>query len=313
MRSNNLSNSDRRPRALCSRASLVFAAWRAVCVALVVWLGAGAGVAAERAERIVSMSPNLTQALFMIGAGDRVVGVSDFCTSPAEVLSLPRVGGWANPNYERLIALQPDLIVVLGQHDAVADFGRRRGIEVQRIDMVSSATIRSGVLRLGELTGREDDATSFALRFDAELEALRQAADAIAPEQRPRVFISITRSPGSVASLFSIGGGNYLDEAVRLAGGVNVFADLRHPFPQVSQESLLVRRPDVILELTSGQAPTEAQRSRLVEDWRRFPTLPAVRSGRIVVLDDPEFLIAGPGFPDLVRRLRAAIHGDDAH
>jgi iron complex transport system substrate-binding protein len=263
-------------------------------------------------RRVISLSPNVTETIFALGAGDRVVGVSDFCRRPPAVLRLPRLGGLVNPNLERVVALRPDLIVLLGRSQAVEDLGRSAGIPVENVQMKSVATIRSGIMQVGKALGVEDRATSLTRRLDAELAALRAEADAVPIERRPRVFLSLTRQPGSVASLFTAGGGSFLDEAVTLAGGVNVMRDATQPFPQASQEALIERRPDVILEMEAGQNLSAKQRQSLIDDWRALGTLPAVAHGRVRVLTDEDLLEAGPNLPSIVRRLRAAIQSAGA-
>jgi iron complex transport system substrate-binding protein len=260
-------------------------------------------------RRIVSLSPNLTETLFALGAGDRVVAVSDFCIGPPEALALPRVGGWSNPNFESIVALNPDLIVVLGRHETAVEFAARRGIAVAQIPMMNVETIRSGIAELGRRLNCEDRASSLTAAIDARLAAF--AAEAADPDRPPpRVFISTVRAPGSLSTLYTVGGGSFLDQAVRLAGGVNVFNDVDQPFPQISGESLIVRRPEVILELEAGIELSVDQRKQLVEDWSAMPTLPAVRGGRIHILTDPDLLIAGPRLPELIERLRRAIRNE---
>jgi iron complex transport system substrate-binding protein len=281
---------------------------------MVAWIGllaaATSAVGGVPPRRVISLSPNLTETIFALGAGDRVVGVSDFCVGPPEALRLPRVGGWANPNFERIAALEPDLIVVLGRHEAVADFALRRGIAVAQVPMMNLATIRSGIADMGRLLDCQDRATSLTAAIDAQLAAFRAELAAHPDRPRPRVFMSMTRAPGAPATLFTIGGDSFLDEALRLAGGVNVFHDVAHPFPEVSRESLVARRPEVILELEAGAHFSPRQRRQLIDDWRPLAALPAVRDGRIDVLTDADLLIAGPGFPRIVRRLRQALWGE---
>jgi iron complex transport system substrate-binding protein len=258
-------------------------------------------------QRIVSASPNLTETIFALGAGDRIVGVSDFCTWPPAARELPRVGGWSNPSFERIAQLQPDLIVVLGQHEALSDFARRRGIPLAQIPMMSVPTIRSGILELGRILGRDDAATSLAASIDNRLAAFEADLAADPARPRPRVFISTARTPGSLATLFTVGGGSFLDEALRLAGGVNVYADLEQPFPQISKESLMLRRPEIILELEAGIELSPEQQRQLIGDWQPLAALPAVADARIHVLTNADLLIAGPRLPELVEQLRRAI------
>ena len=283
--------------------------WIALGMSLFAFMHASGTALGEEPRRIVSLSPNLTQTIFALGAGERVVGVGDFCNDPPAALRLPRVGGWSNPNYEVITALEPDLIVVLGRHEKVAEFARRRKIPLAQIPMDSVATIRSGTLELGRLLVREDAATSLTARFDAQLADFRRQLERHAGRPRARVYLSLTRKPGSLADLFTASGDSFLDEALRLAGGENIFHDVKQRYPQVSKESLVARCPEAILEIEAGARLSESQRRQLVDDWRGLSSIPAVRDGRIEILTDDILLLAGPRFPEIVEQLRKALWG----
>jgi iron complex transport system substrate-binding protein len=275
----------------------------------VLWLAAGARtLAAAPPERIIAFSPNLTEIIFLLGAGGRVVGVTDFCELPAAE-AIPRVGGPANPNFEMMTALRPDLIVTLGQAAEASRFARERGIPVESIDMDSLATIRTGIARLGEILDARDAATSLTTRMDARLAVLARRREVLRGTQPPpRVFLSLMREPGRLAVLYTVSGGTFLNEALEWAGGANIFSDIRHSWPQISKETLLVRRPEVILELAPGRDLTDTQADGLAADWDSLPALPAVRDGRVHVLSQEGLLIAGPGFPGIVEAFQNALY-----
>ena len=271
------------------------------------WAPAADAQGAPGPRRVVSLSPNITESIFAIGAGDLLVGVSDFCNDPPAARTLRRCGGWANTNFEVLVDLRPDLILVLGQHRKVRRFGEERGFPVRGVSMDSVATISTGLLELGRLLGREEAATSLTARIKAELSELQRELTARSVDHRPTVFVSIGRRPGSLAGIHTSTGGSFLDEAITLAGGRNVFADVRTYYPQASKESIVQRRPEVILELGVEQGLTARQKRALIEDWSDLPSLPAVKSGRIYALEGNDLLIPGPRLPEIVRRFRAAL------
>lgn len=279
------------------------------CFLLLSILGA-APVVAGPPKRVVSLSPNITESVFALGAGDLLVGVSDFCDYPPQVRSLKRCGAWSNTNYEVLSVLHPDLILVLGRHEKVREFGKERGIAVEGVNMDSAVTITSELLRLGRLLGREDAATSLTSRINAELAALKADLDKQPNRHHPSVLISIGRKPNSLADILTATGGSFLDEAITLAGGKNVFGDIRQYYPQVSKETIIVRRPEVILELTGGTNLTADQNRALIDDWKILPSIPAVQNGRIYVLPESYLSIPGPRVPQIVRRFRDVLYPD---
>jgi iron complex transport system substrate-binding protein len=196
-------------------------------------------------RRIVTLSPNLTETVFALGCGDRLVGVSDFCDYPEEAKKKQRCGGWANPNYEVLAMLSPDLVIVLGRHEKVSEFCQKRSIAVMQFDMDSIATIKNVLMTLGARLGVDDNAKRLCANIDRDLEALRVH---ITDANRPRVYISLSRQAGSLGTMLTTGKGTFVDELVTLAGGRNVFDDVKTPYIEASKEALVARRHDVILE-----------------------------------------------------------------
>jgi len=258
-------------------------------------------------QRIVATAPNIVECLFALGVGDRVVGVGDFCTWPPEARDKPRVGGEFNPNFERILALEPDLIVVQGKAEKVDDFSRRYGIRVLRVDMDDLATIYAGLRELGGAVGCRAEAERLVARIRLDL---AKVAHRVAGRRRPRVFLCLGRRAGSLRSLFSVGGTSFLSQVLEVAGGENVLADLEQPYPQVLNESLVQRAPEVILELHAGEELSDDVRRRLLGDWEAVASLPAVRSHRIHILTDDYLMIPGPRLAQVAARLAEALHPD---
>lgn len=266
-------------------------------------------VAAALSQRVISLAPNITESVFAIGAGDRVVGVTDFCKYPSEATQLQRCGGWSNPSLEILSALKPDLIIVQGQHDKVREFGRARGIAVEGVEMDSVASILAGLEKLGRLLDCEQGAQEEVGRIRERLAVFE--ARQIDAEARSAVFISIGRQAGSLSGVYTAAGGSFLDEALTLAGGRNIFADVTQPYPQASRESLISRSPDVILELAPGLDPADtATRDQLIADWQILSSIPAVRDGRIYVITDEFMLNPGPRVTLIIEKMQAALQAE---
>jgi iron complex transport system substrate-binding protein len=262
------------------------------------------------ARRIVALAPSIAETVFAVGAGAQLAGVSDFCVYPDAARALPSCGGWDNPNYETLTALKPDLILIQGRHEKIRQFGAARGLRVEDVDMNSVAGILAGIEKIGALTGRVDSATSLTAQIRSSLDRLARQTPPL--EKRPRVFVSVDRQPGSLEGIFTVAGGSFLDEAVALAGGRNIFADVDQPYPQASKESLVARRPEIILELaplTDGTGVAERRR-RLQADWQKLSSLPAVRNGKIRLIADDYILTPGPRLDLIVQRLHAAMYGE---
>lgn len=228
---------------------------------------------ARPAQRIVSLAPHLTEQLFAIGAGHRIVGTTEFADYPDEAKRIPRVARAHSVDLERIAALQPDLIAVWGSGfpPATLEALRRLGAPLFVSEPKTLADIAASLERLGTLTASAG-AGPVAAAFRARLDALRARYAARRPVT---VFYQIWPQP-----LMTLSGRHALSEAIRVCGGRNVFEDLAPIAPQVSVEAVLAADPEVIVTAEPGGRRTDA-----LEGWKRFPQLRAVRAGRLVTLD----------------------------
>lgn len=256
-------------------------------------------------RRVISLSPAMTEMLFALGAGDRVVGVTDFCNYPPEATRRPRCGGFLNPNLEAIAQLEPDLIVLQGLHDTVRDWCEANHREYVAFELDTLADMRAAIRSLGAKLGVSSSAEALIQRIDDELEAVRQRVAAAPPVT---VFVCTGRADGPPDVLNTCGGGSFLTELVTIAGGRNVFADLPELYPQPSLEALSEREPAAILDLRPGQEPDDAGRQRIVGEWGALATLPAVRNGRVTVLTEPHLLMPGPRVGATARAFARALH-----
>ncbi len=264
-----------------SPSALVTAALAALLV-----LGGGAGaevrvsddagetiVLPQPARRVVSLAPHLTEQLFAIGAGGRVVGTTDFADYPEAAKALPRVARAHNVDLERVAALQPDLIVIWGSGFPPATLAalRRLGVPVVVDEPSTLEAIATSMLRLGTLTAAPGAAEA-AASYRAAIERLRAR---YAGRSEVSVFYQIWSQP-----LMTLGGRHVLSEALRVCGGRNVFERLAPIAPQVSVEAVLAADPQMIVTAEPGAADRGS-----LDQWKRFPAQRAVAAGHLVTVD----------------------------
>lgn len=259
---------------------------------------------ARAAQRIVSLVPAATEMLFAIGAGSQVVGVSSYDDFPPDVRKLPHVGALLDPDVERVLTLHPDLVVSYAtQTDLQAQLGRAR-IPVFSYRHAGLDGIFSTIERLGPAVGRAPQASQLVRDLRARLDRIRAAVNG---RPRPRTLLVFGREPGTLRGLYVSGGRGFLHDMLDTAGGADVFADVDRESVQPSQETLLARAPDVIIEIkTGGMAPGGEADAR--KAWASLGSIPAVRTGRIHFLIGDELVVPGPRVAQGTETLAKALH-----
>jgi iron complex transport system substrate-binding protein len=282
---------------------------RAVAFALIVWaLGTLAPQAATPPARIVSTSPSITEILFALGLGDRVVGVSQFCRFPPQAATLPKVGTFLKPNAELIAGLRPDLVIV----HQVAD-GVDRRLSALRIPYVvvergTMASVFSSIRQIASAAGVAGRGDALVADLERKLDVVRRRA----ATPRPRVLFIVGRRPGTLADLVAVGPGSYLDDLIGIAGGVNVTAIAGQPeYPRLSMEAVLRLNPDVIVD-TVNMGDTEAAFAAhgRADDglWSRYGTLMAVQTGRVFSATTDALVVPGPRVVEAAEWIAALLH-----
>jgi iron complex transport system substrate-binding protein len=259
----------------------------------------------SKTRRIVSMAPQITETIFALGCGGRLVAVTDFCVYPPEAKELPGVGGYFNPNLEKLTALHPDLIILQGEHEKVDRFCRKKGIHILHVRMDSLSSIYEGIYKLGSILDCPEQAQKLCDAIRGELEQIREKT---AGQSRKKVFVCLGRSPGSIANLYTAGGPSFVSEILQIAGGENIFSDVTQPYPEASKESLVKRAPEVIIEARPGEKITDVQRRQIISEWNVLRAIPAVANSRVYVMTEDFLLVPGPRVGASARCLAQTLH-----
>jgi iron complex transport system substrate-binding protein len=256
-------------------------------------------------QRIVSLVPAVTEMLFAMGAGGLVVGVSSFDAFPAGVRALPKVGALVDPDFERILSLRPNLVVVYGSQDELIGRLARAGIASYRYRHAGLADIGATMRELGARVGRANEAGRLAAGIDAEIDAVRQA---VRQQRRPSTLLVVDREPGTLRGIYASAAVGFMHDMLLAAGGADTLQDVARENLQMSVELLLARAPEVIVEVypSGGWTPDRIARERAV--WAALPSLPAVRNGRIHILADDRLLIPGPRVGAAVRLLADTLH-----
>lgn len=249
---------------------------------------AGGAVACSR---LVSLSPGITETLFALDLGGQVVGVTRYCTYPPEARQLPQVGGFLDPNYELLLALRPDLILLTPFHRDLWPELERLGMRYEVVGQDTVADIRDSILKLGALCGRQEQAGALAAEMDRRL---ADAAARAATQPRMRVLMATGREMEAqqLNEIYAISSGSFLSDLLGIVGGENCVTGKIAEYPALSAEGILQLNPDVIIEF--GETASEEASALALVSWQSLPGLEAVRRGRVHYLGGPQYTIPGP-------------------
>ncbi len=257
---------------------------------------------AAEVKRIVSTAPSITETLFALGLGPRVVGVTVYCKYPAAVLSLPKIGTFLKPDVEAIVALHPDLVVVEKQPNHLVEELAHLHIRYLEVESDNLADIFTGALAIGKAANSEAAAEEFVKRSKGELAGFQNITRNL---KKPSVLFIVGHDPASLQGLIAGGGKSYFADLLNYAGATNIFVDAATPYPEVSLEEIITRNPDVIVELNSDQPRTQAQ---VISLWRAWPMLKAVKTGRVYGVPSDPFVVPGPRVLDAVKMLTHLLH-----
>jgi iron complex transport system substrate-binding protein len=246
--------------------------------------------------RIVSLTPGATEMLFAAGAGGQLIATVQYSSEPPAARSVPRIGDVAAIDMERLVALQPDVVIAwpAGGNPAQRAKIGALGIPLYQQQVARLADLPGSLRRLGVLAGTEAVAHPAAAALEARLKALEQTYSGLSLQgHRPTVLLQVWNRP-----IYTIGGRHLMSDALELCGARNVFADLPEPAPLVSIEAVIGRNPDIIL---AAAPPGEG--AAWVADWQRLPGLAAVRNHRVVAFENQALSRLGPSVLDATEDL----------
>jgi iron complex transport system substrate-binding protein len=256
-------------------------------------------------QRIISLAPSNTEILYALGLEDRVVAVTDYCDYPPETVDKPTVGGFSTVNIEKVIAMNPDLILAAPANtEEIIDRLRSLGLTVVTLDPQAIEDVLHEIELLGRVTGNEAEASALVGELRARIDAVAAGTGNLT--ERPSVAHVIWYDP-----LWVSGRDTFQDEVITLAGGINAFGSLEG-WSIVSLEEFITTDPDYILVSSGsgmGQEGYDAVYNYIVNE-PRLQNLDAVREGRVYVIDADIVSRGGPRIVDALEEAAAILHGE---
>jgi iron complex transport system substrate-binding protein len=248
------------------------------------------------AQRLIALSPNLAEIVCAVGACDQLVAVTEFCDYPPAAAAKPKVGGIINPDLEKILSVDPDLLLIAHGVDLqVVKRVRELGVPVASFDPTSLQAILDVITRVGEMSGHEAEAAQLTTSLQEKTKAVRDRA--ALRKAGPRVLLMIAWDGLWVAGVQSFG-----NDAIETAGGVNALrsmpgVDQTKAWPQIPREALVVGAPEVVVFAGDSAQPALSSGETLLERLRRDPVwaeLPAVQQGKVLQIDDDLITIPSP-------------------
>lgn len=274
----------------------------------VVFLLAAPLILAASPQRIVSTAPSITEMLYALGLGDRVVGVTRYCRYPPEAQLKPKIGDYTSPNLEAIAALKPDLVIIQTNPVRLAERLGALRLKSLEIDQENIAALYKSIRVVGDATGVAPGAGQLVESIRTKLEQIRQRAAAL---PRTRMMFVIGRTPNRLDGLVVVGKASYLNEIIQIAGGENVFRDAVAAYPTVSLEEVLARNPQVIVDMgdmSDTVDVTEAHKREVVGLWQRMGTVEAVKQHHVFAVASDIFVVPGPRVVNAAQAFLEMLH-----
>ena len=251
----------------------------------------------ERVDRVISLAPNLTEIVFAVGGGDRLVGNTTYCDYPAEAKTIAKVGDSMQPSLERIIALRPQVVLIstASQLETFTQQLKDRNIAVFVTDPHDLEGIFRSIEHVGQILGQTEQTSQLVKTLRGRISAVEQAVQRSKPV---RVFYQVSGEP-----LYAAGRDSYVTDLLRRAGAVSVTADVPGAWPKYSNESALAAKPEAIILPTGGSMG--AANATIAEALRNSP---AARDGRVYKINDDHLARPGPRVVDGIEAMARALH-----
>ena len=253
---------------------------------------------AKHPKRIISLAPSVTEMLFAIGLNDEIVGVTEFCDYPPEALEKPKVG-YAQPNLESLVALQPDLVIAPKSFLRIDLLDKLEQLKIPTfvLEPHTVEEIMAHIQMLGRIVGRPQQANDVAADLRKQIATLSQQMEGL---PRPSMLYVINSEP-----LITVGPGSFIHRLIELAGGRNVAEQANAPYPRLSMEEVLRRNPEVLV-FSAGkfEGIPQAEQDR----WKRWDMLAAVKHKRVYQVQSELLNRPGPRIIEGLKQLVKFLH-----
>lgn len=258
-------------------------------------------------QRIISLSPSITETLFALDLGKHVIAVTDYCDFPPEVNKLPKVGGFINPNLETIIALQPDLVILLGNQQRVVEQLQQLNISTLVVRNSTLNDIKQTISAIGQRTQHQHQADELLNKINQKIALIAEKTKNL---DRPSVMIAMGHSIDStkIEQVFIAGQQDFYNDLITLAGGKNVYQAPQPSVPSLSVEGIMQLNPQIIFDIYPEPADHNVDLDRALRHWYNLKYVDAIKNERIYIIEEDYATIPGPRIFLLLDQLARLVH-----
>lgn len=258
-------------------------------------------------QRIITLAPSITETAFALGLDEKIIAVTDFCDYPEETHNLPKVGGFINPNLEAIIGLQPDLVILLVEHQKIVEQLHQLNIPTFVVDNNTLAGIQLSIQQIAERTGHQTQAKQLLTTIQRKIDRINDKTQGL---RKPKVMLAMGHSIGDnqMSAVYIAGKNDFYDDLITLAGGQNVYQDERLKVPSISAEGILKLNPDIILDIFPEADDHDYDLESVLQQWQSLDLVDAIKNEHVHIIEQGYATIPGPRIFLLLEEMAKIIH-----
>ena len=258
-------------------------------------------------QRIISLSPNITEIIFALEAGEHVAAVTDYCDFPQQAAQLPKVGGFIQPNIETIVATQPDLVILLSSQQNTVKQLQKLNIKTLVVNNRTLSDITAAIEQIGQATGYQQQAEQLLNQINNKINTIQQKT---VNSASPSVMISIGHSMDSEQfdQIYIAGQHDFYNDLIELAGGRNVYQKDFPSVPSISIEGILQLNPDIIIDIFPEADDHNKSLQDVKQQWQSLKQINAVKHRQVYIIEEDYATIPGPRIFLLLEQISALIH-----
>jgi len=258
-------------------------------------------------QRIITLAPNITEIAFALGLDEGIIAVTKYCDYPNKVSSLPKVGGFIDPNIEAIVALKPDLVILVASQQQTITQLHQLNIPVLAVKNATLVDIKNSISAIGEATQHQQQAQQLLATIEQQI---RFVSDKVSGLPRPKVMISMGHSTDSehVKSIYIAGQHDFYNDLIFLAGGQNSYQNDYLKVPSLSIEGILQLNPDIIIDIFPEATDHNADIDQVTRQWQNLVYVNAIKNNRVHIIEENYATIPGPRIFKLLTQMAKLIH-----